>query len=389
VNIVDVVAVLLLVLAIAAGLRTGALPQVGGIAGAVGGFLVAVLLAPAVVGLVEQFDPLPRALIVLVGILAFVGIGEALGSAIGRRLSGSLGILSPVDRAGGGLVGGAQAALVIWLAGGLLAAGPIPGLASAANSSVAVRVVSGYLPPPTEIVGEVAGLLDASGLPEVFVGLEPIPLEPVDRPSDPLATRIAAIAEPSTGRVSALACGSSLSGTAFVVGPGYLATAAHVVAGSTVIRVAMPQGTVDAALVLFDPRLDLAVLHAPGLAAPALAFSGADPVRGHMGVALGFPGGGRLDVIPAAVAGAYPATGRDIYGNERVTRDILELRAAVDRGDSGGPFVLEDGTVGGVVFAESRTDPDVGYALTASEAAARIVPAIGRTASVDSGDCLR
>ena len=64
------------------------------------------------------------------------------------------------------------------------------------------------------------------------------------------------------------------------------------------------------------------------------------------------------------MAGRYPATGRDIYGQEQVRRQILELRAEIERGDSGGPLVLKDGTVGGVVFAEARTNPDVGYALS-------------------------
>ena len=48
-----------------------------------------------------------------------------------------------------------------------------------------------------------------------------------------------------------------------------------------------------------------------------------------------------------------------------MTRPILELRAEIDQGDSGGPLVLADGTVGGVVFAEARTDEEVGYALDA------------------------
>ena len=86
------------------------------------------------------------------------------------------------------------------------------------------------------------------------------------------------------------------------------------------------------------------------------------------------PGGGRLTVLPAAVSSRYAATGHDIYARDRVRREILELRAEVDRGDSGGPLILEDGTVGGVVFAEARTDPDVGYALAASEVAAHIQP---------------
>ena len=48
-------------------------------------------------------------------------------------------------------------------------------------------------------------------------------------------------------------------------------------------------------------------------------------------------------------------------------RDILELRAEVEPGDSGGPLVLENGTIGGLVFAESRADESVGYALTPTQ----------------------
>ena len=61
----------------------------------------------------------------------------------------------------------------------------------------------------------------------------------------------------------------------------------------------------------------------------------------------------------------------------------------MDRGDSGGPLILKDGTVGGVVFAESRTDDQVGYALAPTPVAARVAPAIGRTGRVDTGDCIR
>jgi hypothetical protein len=50
--------------------------------------------------------------------------------------------------------------------------------------------------------------------------------------------------------------------------------------------------------------------------------------------------------------------------------------------------VLTDGTVGGVVFAEARTNPDVGYALSPTEIVARIRPALGATAAVDTGACV-
>ena len=192
--------------------------------------------------------------------------------------------------------------------------------------------------------------------------------------------------------------GWMLSGMWLVSGPGvvfaaeYVVTNAHVVAGAQAdsIQVISAQGTRrDARVVLFDPALDVAVLHADGLAAPALRFASSDPRRGALGAALGYPGGGSLTVVAAAVTGAYPATGRDIYGTTTVRRQILELHAQIERGDSGGPFVLMDGTIGGLVFAEARTDDEVGYALSPTAVAARIAPALGRTGAVDTGDCVR
>jgi S1-C subfamily serine protease len=141
--------------------------------------------------------------------------------------------------------------------------------------------------------------------------------------------------------------------------------------------------------VLFDPSLDVAVLWSPDLHARPLRFANSDPGRGSVGAALGYPGGGPLMIVPAAVTGSYRATGRDIYDEARVDRDILELRAQIDRGDSGGPFVLQDGTIGGLVFAEARSDPDVGYALTPTSVAVRVTPAVGRREVVATGDCLR
>jgi S1-C subfamily serine protease len=176
------------------------------------------------------------------------------------------------------------------------------------------------------------------------------------------------------------------------VADGYVVTNAHVVAGSRdgAVSVATAAGDpVEARVVLFDPTLDVALLHAPDLDARPLRFASRDPDRGTTGAALGYPGGGAFVIVPAAVTGAYRATGRDIYGRIRVDRDILELRAEIERGDSGGPFVLRDGTIGGLVFAEARTDQDVGYALSPTSVAVRITPSLGRTSAVETGSCLR
>jgi S1-C subfamily serine protease len=393
VNIFDVLIVVLVGLAIIIGYGSGALPQIAGLIGAFGGGALALALVPRIEPLLEQIDTASiRATIILAGILLLVGLGEAVGSTIGRavtlRLRGSP--LGTVDRALGGLVGGAQALLVFWLVGGLLAAGPLRYLATQAQTSLIVRGLDSVLPAPTEIAAELGTLLDESGVPDLFVGLEPLPAPPVERPTDPAAEAIARRAEDSTVKVAALTCQFTSSGTGFAIDRDYVVTNAHVVAGARTIRVAIQGGgPLDAVPVYDDPELDIALLWVDGLNAAPLRLASADPARGAVGATIGFPRGGPLVVSAAAVAGSYVAQGRDIYGEHRVSRQILELRAAIDQGDSGGPLVLADGTIGGVVFAEARTDETVGYALTPTAVARAVEPSLGRTGPVETGSCIR
>ncbi len=389
-NLFDVGAVVLVTVAVLLGFRSGALPQIGGLVGAVAGGAVAILALPLAAGVLTSFDPMLRALGVVVWLLVAVGIGEAAGSAIGQEgaIRLGLGLLGRVDRIAGGFVGAGQAILIIWLAGGLLAAGPLPRLSSQAQAAASVRAIARFLPPPTEIAVGLGRLLDASGLPDVFVGLEPIPAPPVELPDDPRAQAIARAAERSTVKVSAQTCGEISTGTGFAIARDYVVTNAHVVAGGRTIRVTLGNGAHDASPVLFDPQLDVALLWVPSLGAASLDFALRDPRRGDTGAAIGFPAGGAMTVIPAAVAGRYQAQGQDIYGAQRVNRLILELRAAIRRGDSGGPLVLADGTIGGIVFAESRSEEDVGYALAATEVAQHVDPALGRTSPVATGPCI-
>lgn len=393
-NVLDLVAVLLIVLAAILGFRSGFVPQAGGLIGAIVGGAIVVLVLPALSEPLASLDPSIRPYIVLVGLLVAVGLGESIGSALGRSVARAMGtgVVGAADRTAGVGLGMAQAVLVIWLVGGLLALGPVPRLAEAAQTSTAVRTLNAVLPPPTVIAADLGELLDSTGLPDVFVGFDPLPRPPVDRPSDARARAIGAPAEASVFRVSAATCGMASSGSSAVVATGYLVTNAHVVAGSGPggLKVADAGGDQwDAQVVLFDPQLDIALLWVPGLDAPALRFATDDPPRGAIGATLGYPGGGALTIEAAAVTGAYAATGRDIHGEATVLRDIIELQADVDRGDSGGPFVIEDGTIGGLVFAEARTDATVGYALAPASVATRIGPGIGRTSAVDTGDCVR
>jgi S1-C subfamily serine protease len=106
------------------------------------------------------------------------------------------------------------------------------------------------------------------------------------------------------------------------------------------------------------------------------------------GATLGYPGGRkRLTVKPAAVRRRVQAVGRDIYGRETVTRDVLILADEVKRGDSGGPFVTEDGEVAGVVFAAAVTESSTGYALAADSIRAIVADGASRRRPVSTGAC--
>lgn len=390
-NSLDAGALALLLLAVLLGWRSGALPQVAGLSGAVLGAAAGLAMVPWLLPYVEDLPAPVRAGAVILVVLGTVGIGETLGARLGRAASRLLGagLLGAMDRVAGGVVGAGQAVLIVWLAGGILATGVIPGLGQLAQQSKAIRAVAVLLPPPTEIVLELGKALDEAGLPDVFLGLERLPALPVELPDDPLAQVIAGRAAASVPRVQAEACTVRSTGTGFVIAAGYVVTNAHVVAGARRIVVDTATDRRTAVPVLFDPDLDIALLRVDGLVAPSLVFATAEPSRGALGATVGYPGGGDAVVEPAAVTATFDAEGLDISGTERVTRRIIELRARVEPGDSGGPLLLVDGTVGGVVFAESRSDATVGYALSPTDVAVAISPAVGRTRAVDTGPCLR
>ena len=188
-----------------------------------------------------------------------------------------------------------------------------------------------------------------------------------------------------------MACGNFISGSGFAVSDDHFVTNAHVVAGSTDVWLSL-DGSLNrfgAHVVLFDPDLDAAVLAIDEpLDVTPLTLSRHIPDRAEEAAALGYTGGGRLRLIPALVSRSIEALGRDIYGNQIIARNIIEMRADVAPGDSGGPLLLADGTVGGVTFSESRTQEDIGYALSPTDVAADVVKGLGATAPVDTGACL-
>ena len=325
VNPIDVLTLLLIVVALILGWRSGAIPQISGLIGAIGGGVIAILLLPTFADpLAASIRPI-RPIVVLAGLVVAVGIGESLGGAVGRGLARRLGtgLLGAADRTAG--------------AGLRRHPGPADRVAGRQPSRRRARAAPGgdgrrrrrpsarlalFLPPPTEIATGLGGWLDTTGLPDVFVGFEPLPAPPVDRPDDPAARAIAAAAEASTLKVSAATCGLSSVGTGFVVGPSYVLTNAHVVAGAAT-RDARPGSAARSSMRC--PCCSTRPSTSPsststGLRVTALQFAAQDPSRGALGATLGYPGrrtaddrpGGRRRAAtrrPAATSTARTASG--------------------------------------------------------------------------------
>jgi S1-C subfamily serine protease len=170
---------------------------------------------------------------------------------------------------------------------------------------------------------------------------------------------------------TAPSCDRSIEGSGFVYAPQHIMTNAHVVAGVTQgLMVTTPSGgRYTARVVLYDPQVDIAVLYVPGLNLAPLQFSDqAQP--GASAVVAGYPLDQAFTARPARIGGTQNAVGPDIYQTGQVNRQIFEIRAKVEPGNSGGPLLSPSGSVYGVVFAAAVDTSDTGFALTAAEVAA-------------------
>lgn len=389
-NALDVVILAILALAGISGYRRGLALQSLSFGGLLAGLALGAVVAPAAASLVD--GPSAQAGVAIFVLVTLGGLGDAIGWVVGSRLRERARAtrFGRADAAGGSAVAVVASLLAIWFVGLNLVSGPFPGLAREVRGSAIVRTLDEALPEPPSLLAEVRRFFNRFGFPDVFTGLPPPPVDPVDPPTSGEARDAYQAADDSTVKILGQACENVQEGSGFVAADGYIVTNAHVLAGVDDPFVQTQTGdNQPATTILFDADLDLAVLLVGRNPGPVLPLAAPDAERGDGGAVLGFPGGGPLSGKPAAVLRAFEAVGRDIYGSGTVDRFVLELQAEVRPGNSGGPFVLPDGTVAGVVFASSTTDDRIGYAIAATEVRASLDGVVGSTNEVDTGPCIR
>jgi len=394
-NWVDYLLLVMVAISGVRGLRLGAASQVLSFGGFCLGLFVGALIVPT---LVSSMKGDSRTLVVMIVVFGAALVLSALGRLLGTRFAGLLRRLhvGVVDSAAGVVVAVFATLVAAWLVGSFLANSRFTTLDAAVDKSRILHAMDSLLPPVPSVFARVESFLNSEGFPIVFAGLPPEAAPPVGLPSD-LAVRTAVERDVrSTVQIVGIGCGGEQEGSGFVVAPGLVVTNAHVVAGVSRPLVLDSLGHHPSMPVLFDPRLDLAVLRVPGLTDPPLPIDPTTVDRGTSGVVLGYPEGGPFSYSPAAVAAPFQATGLDIYGKTQTLREVYQIDAVVQPGNSGGPLVasgdgsrhIATGTVIGVVFARSTVNTDVGYALAMGAVQADINRVRSHSAAVGTGGCI-
>jgi S1-C subfamily serine protease len=391
VNALDVILLLSVVIYAFAGYQQGFLMGSTSTFGLLLGGFIGVRIAPM---LLDGFPPgLSISLAALLIVLACAFLGQAAGSFLGAQLRARV-TWQParvIDALSGAALSVAAMLLIAWVLGVAASGAQLRTLNEEVRSSVILGAVDRALPGGSDrVLAAFNALVDSSRFPRY---LEPFAHERIKKvapPTSAIAQRPGVVAaQGSVVKVlgAASSCSRTLEGSGFVYADGRVMTNAHVVAGVDDPVVRIDDTDYPAKVVYYDPDIDVAVLYAPDLDAPALKFD-ADPASsGEAAAVLGYPENGPYAVAPVRIREERTLRSPNIYGDETVYRDTYSLYAQVRPGNSGGPLVDGHGEVIGVIFAASVTDANTGYALTANQVSNAAQSAAKGDAEVDTGGC--
>ncbi len=168
--------------------------------------------------------------------------------------------------------------------------------------------------------------------------------------------------------------GGSVGTGIIATSDGEIVTNAHVVEGSTSLRVRLAGETEPrlATLLAIDIGNDLALLDIEGEGFPAATFARPGSIRlGDEVVAIGFALD--LDGAPTVTLGIVSALNRTLVTDMGALDGLLQTDAAISSGNSGGPLVNAAGEVVGINTAVARGSStlaasNIGFSISVDEA---------------------
>jgi S1-C subfamily serine protease len=371
------------------GFIVGALSFIGFVGGAVLGAEFGPLISRVIVGGQTQ-----QAIIAVVLLVSAAILGQFIASAVGAAVRQS--VTSPsstvLDSIGGSFVSVLSMLLIAWAIGSVLTASSFPVVVGQVNNSVVLGAMDKIMPSKAKTMfSDFRRLLSDGPFPQVFSGIGAARLFAVGAPDQAVLNDPGYLAASNSVvkvQGTALSCDRSIEGSGFVYAPHHVLTNAHVVAGvSTGQTVTTMDGRVyKATVVLYDPQVDIAVLYVPQLNLAPLQFDDQGQA-GAAAVVAGYPLDQPFHAVAARIGGTQNAVGPDIYQTGTVDRQIFEIRAVVEPGNSGGPLLSPAGKVYGVVFAAAVGTTDTGFALTASEVADDATAGAAQTVRTSTQGC--
>jgi S1-C subfamily serine protease len=368
------------------GFVTGAFATAGLLLGG----LLGVWLAPVALG--DAAPSLWVSLGALFIVVVSASIGQALLQYAGARIRDRITWqpIRAVDAVGGAALSAAAVLLVAWALGVAISGSRLGSVTPLVRESVVLARVNAALPNGAgQVLKAFDNVVGTTFFPRYLEPFAPERIVNVSPGPQRLLTDPDVVdAAPSVLKVrSTNSCGNGVEGSGFLFADDRLMTNAHVVAGVASPEVQVGDRTVAGRVVHYDPRLDVAILAFDDGGLPILAFDRGAEARDGVAI-LGYPQDGPYAVRPARIRAMQRLRSPDIYGEGSVLRQVYSLRGLVRPGNSGGPIVSSAGDVVGVVFAQSVTDRDTGYALTADQVAESAAVGVTSDQPVDTGECV-
>lgn len=351
------------------------------------GVLFAIIIAPKVVRLVS--DAYMRVSVTVLLIVVIASVAGFIGKVIGGKLHIALHKikLGQLNKITGVVFGFLSTLFVVWLLAAVLHNSPSVSLNTQIRNSSILRVLDNYLPSTSVALNKISETIINNNFPKVFIGPEPSEIEPTESTSSVDVQLALRVVGRSTVRIESYGCGGIKYGSGFVAAPNVVITNAHVVSGIDTPYVSDKNGQHQSEVILYDPDIDIAILRTSDLAGQPLILNDNVYNRGTKAVALGYPGGRNLQAVSASILQNVYAQGRNIYGSSIVSRPISILQTTVINGNSGGPVVISDGSVIGVIFARSESVANVGYSIRSSIVSTLLQKALSSNQTVSTLAC--
>jgi S1-C subfamily serine protease len=381
------------------GFVVGSLSFIGFVGGAVLGAQFGPPISRALVG-----GTTPRDVVAVILLVSAAIVGQFVASSIGTAMRQTMTGRSSttMDAIGGSAVSVLSMLLVAWAIGSVLTASPFPVVDQQVNNSAVLRTMNKIMPSPAKTMfSEFRQMLATGPFPQVFSDIGSAQVTTVPAPNPAVLSAPGYLADRSrVVKVEGYApsCGEIIEGSGFVYAPDHVMTNAHVVAGVTQgppgsavtggpVVTTIGGAAYKAQVVFYDPQVDIAVLYVPGLNLRPLQFAPQEGSNGADAVVAGYPEDHPFTAVPARIGQTETIQIANLYHTSQVDRQVYEIRAVVEEGNSGGPLIAPDGDVYGVVFAVDTNAVETGLALTAGEVASDASAGANATVPVSTQAC--